>query len=162
MGAGAKPLAARSRRSTAKVASRGLHPSFGRQSAALDSLPVGDGRPDRRQRAGLPLAECRARRDCRRELRADSSELFQVRIFGGPARGPLDSAGRAGGLYAPHLHVPARRYLPPQLQHAVPVGVRRQRRGRHGAHQVSWSSICYAASPADWRMPSCCRPPSCR
>ena len=41
------------------------------------------------------------------------SELFQVQIIGGPARGPCDTLADAGRLHAPHLHVPARRHLPP-------------------------------------------------
>ena len=71
------------------------------------------------------------------ELRASCPpSCSRCSVFGGSARGPYDARRRAGGLHAPHLHVPARRHHPPRLQHAVPVGVRRQRRGRHGAHQV--------------------------
>ena len=62
VGAGAEPLAGLRRfaSSSAKVASRGLHPSVRRQSPALHPLPVGDCRPHRRQRAGLRLAKRRA------------------------------------------------------------------------------------------------------
>ena len=35
-------------------------------------------------------------------------------------------------VHRPHAHVPARRLVPPDREHVVPLGVRRQRRGRDG------------------------------
>ena len=65
------------------------------------------------------------------------SELLQVRVVAGSARGPFDSLAVPEALDAPHLHVPAHGRDPPGVEHDVPVGVRRQRRGRHGPPQVS-------------------------
>ncbi|CAA9542455.1 MAG: FIG056164: rhomboid family serine protease, partial [uncultured Thermoleophilia bacterium] len=42
-------------------------------------------------------------------------------------------AGRAGGADAPDVDVHARRPAAPRRQHAVPLHLRQQRRGRHGA-----------------------------
>ena len=44
-----------------------------------------------------------------------------------------------------HLHVPARRLDACAVEHAVPVGVRRQHRGCARARALSWRSICCAA-----------------
>ena len=118
---------------------RGLHTHLRRQSPAGHPLAVGDHRPDRRQRRRIPA---RALRRAGGQAAIASfalipSELFQVR---GPRR------RRSGGadqpcpcpngstlityqfLHGDILHL--------ALQHAVPVGVRRQRRGRHGAFEV--------------------------
>ena len=46
-----------------------------------------------------------------------------------------------------HEHVPARRLDAPARQHALPLDLRRQRRGSARPLRVSWSSISAAAAP---------------
>ena len=66
---------------------------------------------------------------------ADTSTSAEVRVH------------RAAGLaHAPDRHVHARRLAAPDRQHAVPVRVRQQRRGRHEPRARSCSSTCSAAS----------------
>ena len=59
---------------------------------------------------------------------------------------PVSGLQLTEGDDAAHLHVLSRRRLSPARQHAVPLGVRRQRRGCHGPRRSSWSSTSPAGS----------------
>ncbi len=99
-------------------------------------------RPHRPQRARLPLADRRAglalRRRARRR-RAGVHERSAERVGAARRRDPLRdphphryvaARARAGPAHDLHEHVPARRDHAPRLEHAVPLDLREQRRGR--------------------------------
>ena len=87
-----------------------------------------DLRPDRRQRHGLPADRGSAAKPSP-PPRCWGSATSPRTISTSLERPPRIDV-RPGDADLRHLRLPAQRHLPPRRQHAVPVGVRRQCRGR--------------------------------